>query len=108
MAKRAFDLLFSVPGLVILSPVLLVVALAVRLSSPGPVIFRSRRVGRSGKQFSLLKFRTMTEDAQLKGPMITIGKDRRITGLGAFLRRFKVDELPQLLNVIKGEMSLVG
>jgi len=108
MAKRAFDLFFSIAGLLILSPVLLVVALAVRLSSPGPAIFRSRRVGRSGKQFSLLKFRTMTEDAQLKGPMITIGDDPRITRLGAFLRKSKIDELPQLLNVVKGEMSLVG
>jgi lipopolysaccharide/colanic/teichoic acid biosynthesis glycosyltransferase len=108
MTKRAFDLFFSIPGLIILSPFLLIVALAVRLGSPGPVIFRSWRVGRFGKEFSLLKFRTMTRDAPLKGSKITIGKDARITRLGALLRRCKVDELPQLLNVIKGEMSLVG
>jgi lipopolysaccharide/colanic/teichoic acid biosynthesis glycosyltransferase len=108
MAKRAFDLFFSLLGLLILSPFLLVVALAVRLSSPGPVIFRSRRVGMSGKEFLLLKFRTMTKDAPETGPAITFGKDPRITRLGAFLRRLKIDELPQLLNVINGEISLVG
>ena len=108
MAKRTFDLFFSIPGIIILSPLLLIVALAVRLDSPGPVIFRSRRVGRFGKEFVLLKFRTMTKDAPLKGPTITIGNDPRITRLGAFLRRSKIDELPQLLNVIKGEMGLVG
>jgi len=106
--KRAFDLFFAVLGLMVLSPLFLVVGVAVWLSSPGPVIFRSRRVGRFGKEFSLLKFRTMAEDAPLKGPAITFGNDPRITRLGAFLRRCKVDELPQLLNVIKGEMSLVG
>jgi len=108
MAKRIFDLFFATLGCLILSPLLLVLALGVRLSSRGPVLFRSRRVGRFGKEFFLFKFRTMTKDAPLKGPAITIGKDRRITPLGAVLRRCKVDELPQLLNVIKGEMSLVG
>jgi lipopolysaccharide/colanic/teichoic acid biosynthesis glycosyltransferase len=106
--KRAFDLFFASVGLVVLSPLFLVAGIAVRLSSPGPVIFRSRRVGRFGKEFFLLKFRTMTQDASHKGPAITIGKDRRITRLGAILRSTKVDELPQLLNVIRGEMSLVG
>jgi lipopolysaccharide/colanic/teichoic acid biosynthesis glycosyltransferase len=106
--KRAFDLFFASLGFIVLSPLLLVVALAVRLGSRGPVIFRSRRVGRFGKEFSLLKFRTMTADAPFKGPAITFGNDPRITRLGALLRRCKVDELPQLLNVIKGEMSLVG
>ena len=106
--KRAFDLFFATLGSIVLSPLFLVVAIAVRLGSRGPVIFRSRRAGRFGKEFFLLKFRTMTEDAPLKGPAITIGKDPRITRLGALLRGSKVDELPQLLNVIKGEMSLVG
>jgi lipopolysaccharide/colanic/teichoic acid biosynthesis glycosyltransferase len=86
----------------------LVIGVAVRLSSPGPVLFRSRRVGRFGREFFLLKFRTMTKDAHLNGPPITIGEDHRITPLGAVLRRAKLDELPQLLNVIRGEMSLVG
>jgi lipopolysaccharide/colanic/teichoic acid biosynthesis glycosyltransferase len=108
MAKRVFDFFFATIGLLILSPFLVVVAIAVRLSSPGPALFRSRRVGRSGKEFFLLKFRTMTKDAPQNGPAITIGNDHRITRLGAILRRSKIDELPQLLNVIKGEMSLVG
>jgi lipopolysaccharide/colanic/teichoic acid biosynthesis glycosyltransferase len=106
--KRVFDLFFAIIGLLILSPFLVAVAIAVRLSSPGPALFRSRRVGRFGKEFFLLKFRTMTKDAPLDGPAITIGKDHRITPLGAVLRRAKVDELPQLLNVVRGEMSLVG
>jgi lipopolysaccharide/colanic/teichoic acid biosynthesis glycosyltransferase len=108
MAKRVLDLFFAIIGFLILSPFLVVVAIAVRLSSPGPALFRSRRVGRFGKEFFLLKFRTMTKDAPLDGPAITIGKDRRITRLGAILRSSKIDELPQLLNVIRGEMSLVG
>jgi len=108
MAKRAFDLVCSIPGIVILSPLLLVVALAVRLSSPGPVIFRSRRVGRNGREFDLLKFRTMTKEAPQTGPAITFGRDPRITPLGALLRSTKIDELPQLLNVVLGQMSLVG
>jgi lipopolysaccharide/colanic/teichoic acid biosynthesis glycosyltransferase len=106
--KRAFDIFFAAFGLLILSPLLLVVAMAVRLSSPGPVLFRSRRVGRFGREFFLLKFRTMRKDASLNGPPITIGKDHRITPLGTVLRQAKLDELPQLLNVVKGEMSLVG
>ena len=106
--KRAFDLFFATIGLLVLSPWFLVVGVAVWLSSPGPVLFRSRRVGRFGREFFLLKFRTMTKDAPQNGPSITIGNDRRITPLGAVLRRAKLDELPQLLNVIKGEMSLVG
>jgi lipopolysaccharide/colanic/teichoic acid biosynthesis glycosyltransferase len=108
MAKRAFDLLFAFAGLLVLSPLLLVVGLAVRLSSPGPVIFRSRRVGRNGREFDLFKYRTMAKDAPQSGPAITFGRDPRITSLGAFLRRTKIDELPQLLNVVLGQMSLVG
>jgi lipopolysaccharide/colanic/teichoic acid biosynthesis glycosyltransferase len=108
LLKRAFDLFFALPGFIVLSPLLLVVGLAVRLSSRGPVIFHSRRVGRFGREFDLLKFRTMTADAPLTGPAITFGKDPRITGFGSLLRRSKIDELPQLLNVIRGEMSLVG
>ncbi len=106
--KRVFDLFFASLGFLVLSPWFLVVGVAVRLSSPGPVLFRSRRVGRFGREFFLLKFRTMTKDAHLNGPPITVGKDHRITPLGAILRRAKLDELPQLLNVVRGEMSLVG
>lgn len=106
--KRAFDLFFASLGLVVLSPLFLVVGIAVWFSSPGPVIFRSRRVGRIGREFDLLKFRTMARDAPQSGPAITFGKDPRITQLGSFLRRTKIDELPQLLNVVLGHMSLVG
>jgi lipopolysaccharide/colanic/teichoic acid biosynthesis glycosyltransferase len=106
--KRVFDLFFASLGLLVLSPWFLVVGVAVRLSSRGPVLFRSRRVGRYGREFFLLKFRTMRKDAHRNGPPITIGRDHRITPLGEVLRRAKLDELPQLLNVIKGEMSLVG
>jgi len=106
--KRAFDLFFASLGLIVLSPLFLVVGIAVWVSSPGPVIFRSRRVGRYGKEFFLFKFRTMRKDAPQNGPAITIGKDPRITRLGALLRSTKVDELPQLLNVVLGQMSLVG
>jgi lipopolysaccharide/colanic/teichoic acid biosynthesis glycosyltransferase len=108
MAKRALDLLLSAAGLLVLSPLFLLVGLAVRLSSSGPVIFRSRRVGRNGHEFDLLKFRTMTKDAPQNGPAITFGRDPRITPFGAFLRGSKIDELPQLLNVVAGQMSLVG
>lgn len=108
IAKRVADIFFAAVGLLILSPLLVVVGLAVKLGSPGPILFRSQRVGRNGRLFSLLKFRTMREDAWLTGPELTIGMDARITGLGAHLRRAKLDELPQLLNVLRGEMSLVG
>ncbi|HTW93023.1 MAG TPA: sugar transferase [bacterium] len=108
MAKRVADIFFAAVGLLVLSPLLVVVGLAVKLGSPGPILFRSQRVGRNGRLFSLLKFRTMREDAWLTGPELTIGMDARITGLGAHLRRAKLDELPQLLNVLRGEMSLVG
>lgn len=108
IAKRVADIFFAAVGLLVLSPLLVVVGLAVKLGSPGPILFRSQRVGRNGRLFSLLKFRTMREDAWLTGPELTIGMDARITGLGAHLRRAKLDELPQLLNVLRGEMSLVG
>lgn len=108
MLKRAFDLLASGVGLIILSPLLLGIAFAVRLTSPGPALYRARRVGRHGKEFTLYKFRSMVANADRQGPGITAAQDRRITRVGRFLRRTKLDELPQLLNVLRGEMSLVG
>ncbi len=108
MVKRAFDLIFAVFGLLVLMPLFPLIAIAIKIESSGPVFFRSRRVGRNGREFFLLKFRTMTKDAPLKGPPITIGADSRITRVGRFLRRAKIDELPQLINVLRGEMSLVG
>lgn len=106
MAKRIFDLLAAGLGLLLLSPLLLATALAIRLDSPGPVFFRQERVGRGGRSFRIHKFRTMRHGAG--GALITVGEDARITRVGAFLRRTKLDELPQLIDVLRGTMSLVG
>ena len=108
MTKRLFDVIFSLAGIVLLSPVLLLVALLVKLDSKGPVFFRQVRIGQGFEPFRIVKFRTMVTDACRKGPLVTSGGDRRITKIGKFLRRTKIDELPQLLNVLKGDMSLVG
>ncbi len=108
MAKRAFDLFFSVVGLLVLSPVLLLVAIAVKLSSRGPVLFRQQRVGLGGERFWMLKFRSMVENAEDLGLGVTRDGDPRITAVGRFLRKTKLDELPQLWNVLVGEMSFVG
>jgi len=108
MTKRLFDILFASLALLLLAPVLLAVALWVRLDSPGPVFFRQQRVGRGGRPFCICKFRTMRPDAESTGPQITVGHDARITRAGAWLRRSKVDELPQFLNVLYGDMSVVG
>lgn len=107
-AKRLFDLFWASLGLVVLSPLFLVVAAWIKLDSAGPVFFRQTRVGRFEKPFRIYKFRTMEADAEKKGLQLTAGKDPRITPSGEFLRRTKIDELPQLINVVKGEMSLVG
>ena len=108
MAKRLFDLLGATVALVLLAPLLAAVALWIKLDSPGPVLFRQQRVGRHGRLFAIHKFRTMVADAPQRGPQITIGDDPRITRAGAFLRRSKIDELPQLVDVLAGHMSLVG
>jgi len=108
MAKRLFDILLSALGLVLLCPVLLATALWVKLDSPGPALFRQQRIGRHGKPFAIHKFRTMRVDAPALGPQITIGADPRITRSGSLLRRYKLDELPQLWDVLRGAMSLVG
>lgn len=108
MAKRLFDLLLSSIGLLMLAPVLLMIAALIKLDSPGPVMFRQERVGRFGRPFHIHKFRTMQHDPAGQGPLITVGADRRITRVGAVLRQTKLDELPQLLDVWRGAMSLVG
>lgn len=107
MLKRAIDLTVSGIALLVALPFLLTAALAVRFSSPGPILFRQRRVGRNGGVFEILKFRTMRV-AQDTTNAITIGRDPRITPVGHFLRQSKIDELPQLVNVLRGDMSLVG
>jgi lipopolysaccharide/colanic/teichoic acid biosynthesis glycosyltransferase len=106
--KRAFDIVAASAGLVILAPLLGVLAALVRAHDGGPVWFRQVRVGRGGVPFSIWKFRTMIPDSEGAGPAVTAGGDPRITPIGARLRRWKLDELPQLLNVLAGEMSLVG
>jgi len=108
MAKRLFDIVCAGIGLLLLSPLLLAVAVWVKLDSPGPVMFRQERVGRFGAIFRIHKFRTMRVDAPRLGPQITIGDDARITRSGRWLRASKVDELPQLWDVLRGAMSLVG
>jgi len=108
MAKRMFDAIASALGLLLLAPVLLAVAIAVRLDSPGPVFFRQERVGRGGRTFRIHKFRTMHVDAPSQGPPITVGVDPRITRVGHVLRDHRLDELPQLIDVLWGDMSLVG
>lgn len=106
--KRAFDLFFGSMGLFLLFPLFFVAGVAIRFDSAGPVFFRQVRVGRHGRPFRIFKFRTMYADAEARGRKITVGDDPRITRAGRFLRKFKLDELPQLFNVLKGEMSLVG
>jgi lipopolysaccharide/colanic/teichoic acid biosynthesis glycosyltransferase len=119
IVKRAFDLLGVSIMLLALAPVMILITVAIKLDSRGPVLFRQQRVGRHGKRFLMFKFRTMIPEAEslkdslserneVKGGMFKIGNDPRITRVGRFLRRSALDELPQLINVVKGEMSLVG
>jgi exopolysaccharide biosynthesis polyprenyl glycosylphosphotransferase len=117
--KRALDIALSAAGLILLSPLMLIIALAVRADSRGPSFFRQQRAGRHGRPFSILKFRTMCRDAEerisevisvdeLTEPMYKLRSDPRVTRVGRFLRRTSLDELPQLFNVLRGDMSLVG
>jgi lipopolysaccharide/colanic/teichoic acid biosynthesis glycosyltransferase len=108
MAKRLIDFCASLFGLAFLSPVLFVVTILVKLDSPGPVFYRGVRAGRFGKPFRMFKFRTMVANADQIGGPSSAADDVRITRLGRFLRQYKLDELPQLINVLRGEMSLVG
>ena len=108
MIKRIVDLFFSTMGLVILSPIFIILAIWIKRDSVGPIFFRQARVGQYGIPFNIFKFRTMVVDSTFKGPLITVSEDRRITKIGKVLRHYKLDELPQLINVFKGEMSLVG
>ncbi len=105
-SKRLFDLCCILPGLILLSPLFVLIALWIKLDSRGPVFFLQTRIGQFGKHFKIIKFRTM--QSSKGGLKLTIGRDARITRCGHFLRRYKLDELPQLINVLKGDMSLVG
>jgi len=106
--RRLLDILVAGSGLIVLSPLFVFVAVAIKVNSPGPVFYRAQRVGKDGDLFRLFKFRSMKAGADRKGPGITVSGDNRITSVGRILRRTKIDELPQLLNVLWGEMSLVG
>lgn len=108
MLQRAFDLAAASLGLLVLSPLLLVIAVAVAASSPGPMFFRQERIGLHGVPFRIVKFRTMRVDAEAVGGQLTVEGDPRITRVGRWLRASKLDELPQLINVVRGEMALVG
>jgi len=106
--KRIFDFIAAFIGLVLLFPVLALIALWIKLSSKGPLFYTQKRVGKDFKEFDIYKFRSMVVNADSIGPSVTSGDDPRITEVGKFIRRTKIDELPQLLNVLKGDMSLVG
>ena len=108
MAKRILDLIISLVGLALFWDVLAALALWVKLDSPGPVLYRGKRVGQHGRPFFICKYRTMVMGAESQGPAVTYRDDPRITRAGLVLRRTKLDELPQLFNVLKGEMSWVG
>lgn len=106
--KRLFDIVMSAIGLILLSPVLLIIAIIIEIDTGGPILFKQMRVGRNQKQFKIYKFRTMCKDSEKKGILLTVGQDPRITKSGVFLRKYKLDELLQLVNVFLGQMSLVG
>jgi exopolysaccharide biosynthesis polyprenyl glycosylphosphotransferase len=117
--KRVLDIIGSIIGMVLFSPIMLFTAVAIKITSPGPVVFYQKRVGLNGKVFNLYKFRSMTENAEqmldklkdkneMSGPMFKIKEDPRVTKIGKFIRKTSIDELPQLINILNGEMSLVG
>jgi len=108
ISKKIFDLIIVIPGVLVLLPIFLVIGIWIKLDSRGPVFFRQERVGKSGRLFKIFKFRTMVVNAESLGTRVTVGKDPRITRSGIFLRKYKLDELPQLINVLLGDMSLVG
>ena len=108
IAKRAFDIIASTLGLVVLAIPMIIISIIIKIDSKGEVLFKQTRVGKNGENFKIFKFRTMVKDAQSMGRSITVGQDARITRVGSFLRKAKLDELPQLLNVFIGSMSLVG
>lgn len=106
--KRAFDLIWSVIGLILFSPLFLLIAFLIKCNSKGPVFYKQTRVGKNDKDFKIYKFRSMFIDSDKKG-LLTVGdKDNRVTNIGFYLRKYKIDELPQLINVFLGEMSFVG
>ena len=108
LLKRSFDIIMSLILLIILSPIFIVLAIWIKIDSKGPVFYRQERVTTYGKIFKILKFRTMIQDADKKGSLITIGEDPRITKIGKKIRKCRLDEIPQLINILKGDMYFVG
>ena len=106
--KRCFDVIVSVFLIILFSPLLVIISMAVKLSSPGPVFYRQVRISKFGKEFRIFKFRSMVTDADKIGPLVTTDNDSRITGVGRFIRKTHLDEFPQLFNVVAGDMSFVG
>ena len=108
MLKRTFDIILSIVGIIILSPIFIVVTILIKSESKGPAFFKQLRVGKNGKEFYIFKFRSMAKNQDKKDLKITVANDKRITKIGSFIRKYKIDELPQLINVVKSEMSIVG
>lgn len=106
--KRIFDIIFSLLLLILLLPVLVLLAIAIKIDSKGPVFYRQERITKNGKSFRIFKFRTMVQNADKIGSLVTVGNDSRITRIGKVIRKIRFDELPQLINILKGEMSFVG
>lgn len=106
--KRFFDICFSLIGIILLFPLFICVSIIIKLYSPGPVFFKQKRITQYGKSFFIIKFRTMSEDAEKKGPSVTGEQDSRITPIGGFLRRYRLDEIPQLFNILAGDMTFVS
>ena len=108
MVKRVLDTILVLAGLIVTAPLFLFIALAIKLDSPGPIFYSGSRIGKDGKPFPMYKFRSMVSDADAVGGASTAGDDPRLTRVGKLLKKFQFDELPQFLNILKGEMSLVG
>ena len=108
ISKRIFDIMMSIFGLIVLAPIFLIIGVWIKIDSKGEIFFRQVRIGLNGKEFKIYKFRTMITDAESKGMQITVGQDNRITKVGQFIRKCKIDEIPQLVNVLIGDMSFVG
>jgi lipopolysaccharide/colanic/teichoic acid biosynthesis glycosyltransferase len=108
MIKRITDIIFSLIGIIVLFPVFIVIVIIIKIDSRGPIFYLSERIGKNEKPFTILKFRTMIPDAEKSGLYCTASNDKRITRVGRKIRRLKIDELPQLINILKGEMSFVG
>lgn len=106
--KRVFDIFTSILGLIFFSPIMIILGIAIKLDSKGPVFFKQERITTNNKTFKILKFRTMVQNADKIGSLVTVGNDNRITKVGKFIRKFRLDEFPQLINILKGDMSFIG